>query len=344
MNSYLLNSYLEALRECRHPNPHVRLRALETLYKEHFARVEPDFLLGLLRKASRYEEQSYILGMLSQMGARMPVGELITLLRDRSDANQIPRWSVASTLAALGEHAPVELFITLLQDTTEEAGLRETLAELLGEFGERVPLEILLDAVADEEPGVCAAGIASLIVRGSQAPLEPILAQLGHPDEYVRKAAIRALSSAGERAPIEPIVAALADPDWHVREAAAEGIDSLLACFGERVPLAPLIAAVEDASDNVRETALDTLANHPAYAPLDLVVRALDDPGPYVRCAALLVLERMGGERVPPDTHPKLEEMAAADPSNARKYAIRTLALLKGLPPPPEPDWYHVTE
>jgi HEAT repeat protein len=342
MDSYVLSFYLEALRECRHPNLRLRLRALETLYKEHIARVEPDFLLGLLRRASDYEEQSYILGMFSEMGARMPVGELITLLRDRSDANQVPRWNVAVALAALGAHAPVELFISLLQDPTEEVGLRETLAELLGQFGERVPLEVLLDAVADEEPGVCAAGIASLIVRGYEAPLEPILAQLGHPDEYVRKAAIRALSAAGERAPIEPIVAALADPDWQVREAAAAGLDSLLACFGERVPLAPLIAAVEDESASVRETALDTLANHPAYAPLDLAVRALDDPGPYVRCAALLVLERLGSERVSPDIHPKLEEMATLDPSNARKYAARALALLKGLPPPPEPDWFHV--
>ncbi len=214
---------------------------------------------------------------------------------------------------------------------------------MLGEFGERIPLEVLLDAVADEEPAVCAAGIASLSVRGSQAPLEPILAQLGHPEQYVRKAAVRALSSAEERAPIDSIVAALADPTWEVREAAAAGIDILLEWFGSRVPLAPLLAALSDESANVRETALDTLANHPAYAPLDLVVRALDDPGPYVRCAALLVLERMGSERVQLELHPKLQAMASSDTyPNARKYAVRTLALLNGLPPPSEPDWFHV--
>lgn len=100
----------------------------------------------------------------------MPVDELTALLRDRSDDNTIPRFRVAETLAALGENAPIEIFISLLQAPTEETGLWETLAEFFGEFGERVPLEVLLDAVADEEPTVCAAGIASLIVRGSQAP------------------------------------------------------------------------------------------------------------------------------------------------------------------------------
>ncbi len=59
-----MDSYLELLRECRHPNVRVRLQALETLYKEHLDRVEPDFLLHMLRKSSSYDEQSYILWML----------------------------------------------------------------------------------------------------------------------------------------------------------------------------------------------------------------------------------------------------------------------------------------
>ena len=331
MDSYFLRSFLELLRDCRHPSLRVRLQALEALYKEHFDQVEADFLLRLLRKSSRYEEQSYILGMLSQMGTRMPVDELTMLLLDRSDANQIPRFQVAETLAALGENAPLEIFIGLLQDPTEEASLREMLAGLLGSFGERVPLDVLLAAVTDEEPAVCAAGIESLIVQGSQAPLEPILAQLGHPEGYVRQAAVRALSSARERAPIDPIVAALGDPDARVREVAAMGIDPLVEWFGTRIPLTPLIAALEDENANVRESALDTLANHPEYAPIDLVVQALDDQNPYVRCAALLVLGRMGGERVPRDVHPKLSEMASFDTyPNVRKYANKTILTLNG--------------
>ncbi len=342
MDTYYYRTYREVQQACRHPDARVREQALEALEKEYFELVTPHFLLSLLRKADRYTEQSTILGMMSKLGTRAPIEELITILQDRSDSNPYPRFYVADVLASFGERAPVDMFITILQDPTEEAGLREEIAELLGEFGERVPLEVLLNAVADPEPAVCAAGIGSLIARGRAAPLEPILAQLGHPEAYVRKAAVQALSWARERAPIDPIVAALADPDGQVREAAAAGVDRLLEWFGTRVPLAPLIAALSDENASVRETALDTLANHPQYAPLDLVVRALDDPGPFVRCAALLVLERLGSERVPPEVYPKLQKMASSDPSNARKYAARALSLLKGLPPPEEPDVFHI--
>jgi len=63
-------------------------------------------------------------------------------------------------------------------------------------------------------------------------------------------------------------------------------------------------------------------------------VQALDDQNPHVRCAALLVLERMGSDRVPPTVYPKLLEMTATEPHiNARKYAVKTLFVLKGIPP-----------
>jgi HEAT repeat protein len=61
------------------------------------------------------------------------------------------------------------------------------------------------------------------------------------------------------------------------------------------------------------------------------VVAALKDQNAYVRCAALLVLERVG-KRVPEEVYPSLLEMTWADPyPNARKYATRTLLTLKGI-------------
>lgn len=326
--------FLHLLRECRDPDRQRRMRALETLSKDYIELVKADFLLFLLYRATHYEEQIAVLSMMSQLGPGAPIDELVAILQDRADSNELPRGYVAAVLAALEEKAPLDVFIGILQDPTEEVGLREDIAGLLGQFGERVPLDVLLAAVADPEPGVCAAGIESLIEQGSRAPLEPILAQMIHPEWYVRKAAIRALSAARERAPIEPIVAALNDPDARVRDAAALGVDILLEWFGSRVPLAPLISALGDENANVRESSLDALANHPEYAPVELVVQALDDANPYVRCAALLVLERVGGERVPEEVYPKLVEMTATETHiNARKYATRTLLILKGILP-----------
>lgn len=326
--------FLHVVQECSHPERQRRMRALDTLSKDYLEQLKADILLPLLYRATHYEEQVAILSMMGQLGPGAPVAELLAILLDRADSNTFPRSSVANVLAGLGENAPLDIFISILRDPTEEIGLRESIAGLLGQFGERVPLDVLLATIADPEPGVCAAGIESLSELGSQAPLEPILAQVTHPEWYVRKTAIRALSVARERAPIGPIVDALSDPDARVRDAAALGVDLLLEWFGKRVPLAPLLAALGDENANVRESALDALANHPEYAPVELVVQALDDQNPYVRCAALLVLERMGSDRVPETAYPKLVEMAATETHmNARKYATRTLLILKGILP-----------
>ncbi len=323
--------FQHVLHECQDPDLHERLRALETLGKEYVDQVKADFLLLLLRRTSIYEEQSAILLIVSQMGPRAPIEELLDILADRDAPDWMLREAVAGTLAALGEDAPVDVLISILQDPTEDVGLREEIAGLLGEFGERVPLEVLVAAVGDSDPAICAAAIGSLIDQGRRAPLEPILAHVAHPEWFVRKAAVRALSYARERAPIEAIVAALGDADPRVRDAAALGIDLLLEWFGTRVPLAALFTATSDEDAQVRESALDALANHPQYAPIDLVVAALTDENPYVRCAALLVLERMGN-RVPEEVYPTVMQMTWADPyPNARKYATRALLTLKGI-------------
>ena len=328
------NIFQEVLHSCQNPNLQVRLSALETIEKEYLDLVKAEFLLLLLRKTSVYQEQvAILLGIISQMGSRAPIEELLAILLDRDTSDEMLRIVVARTLAALGEDAPIDAFIGILQDSTENASLREEIAGLLGEFGERVPLEVLVAAVADPDPAVCAVAIGSLIKLGRRAPLEPILVHVAHTEWFVRMEAIRALSSARERAPVELIVAALSDPDPRVRAAAAQGIDLLLEWFGTRVPLASLVAALGDEDDDVRESTLIALKNHPQYVPMELVVARLDDQNPYVRCAALRILERMG-ERVPEEVYPKLLEMAATEPHiNARKHAIKTLFVLRGVPP-----------
>jgi HEAT repeat protein len=326
--------FLHTLHACHHSDRNIRLRALEMLEKEYIAQVKADFLLHLLERASDYEEQAAILSVMSLLGPRAPVEELTTRLLDRDTQNWMLREAVARALAALGEPAPLDIFISILQNPTEEVGLREEIAYLLGRFGERVPVEVLVAAIGESDPAICAAAIESVMAQGHRAPLEPILAHITHPEWYVRMAAVRALSAAHERAPIEPVVAALGDPDARVREAAVMGIDLLIEWFGARVPLKPLITALSDEDANVRESALDVLANHPEFAPIELVIAALNDQNPYVRCAALLVLERMGSPRVPEEVYPILLTMASLDPyPNARKYANKAILTLKGFSP-----------
>lgn len=170
--------FQRVLQKCLSPDIGQRTRALDELGKAFLEKVEGSFLLTLLRRTSAHQEQSAILGIMGQIGTRAPRQALIDILTDREASSWISRSSVANTLTALGKDAPIEVFITLLQDPTEEVGLREEIAYSLGGFGERVPLEVLLKAVADSEPAVCAAAIQSLITQNPHTPLEPILAHV----------------------------------------------------------------------------------------------------------------------------------------------------------------------
>ena len=91
--------YHYLLHQCQHPELHERLRALDTLGKDHLDLIEADFLLLLLRGTSQHEEQTAILGIMSQMGARAPVAALIEMLEDREAADSGLREYVAATLA-----------------------------------------------------------------------------------------------------------------------------------------------------------------------------------------------------------------------------------------------------
>lgn len=69
----------------------------------------------------------------------------------------------------------------------------------------------------------------------------------------------------------------------------------------------------------------DVPATHPHYAPRALVIPARKDQNASVRCAALLVLERMG-DRVPEEVLPALLRMPWADSHpNVRQYATQAL-------------------
>ena len=204
--------FQHVLHECQDPDLHERLRALETLGKEYVDQVKADFLLLLLRRTSIYEEQSAILGIVSQMGPRAPIEVLLDILTDRDAPDWMLRVAVARTLAALGEDAPIDVLISILQDPTEDVGLREEIAGFLGEYGERVPLEVLVSAVADADPAICAAAIGSLIDQGPRAPLEPILAHVAHPEWYVRKEAIRRSVMRANGRPLNPLLPRSAMP------------------------------------------------------------------------------------------------------------------------------------
>jgi len=119
-----------------------------------------------------------------------------------------------------------------------------------------------LAALDDADWNTRATAIRMLGELGERAPLEPLLVALHDADESVRAAAVRALGKLGERVPLDRLVAALHDADWTVREMAALTLGEL----GERAPAAPLVDLLRTGDEDtaVREAALLALQHtHP---------------------------------------------------------------------------------
>ncbi len=119
-----------------------------------------------------------------------------------------------------------------------------------------------LVALDDADWNTRATAIRMLGELGERAPMEPLLVALHDADESVRAAAVRALGKLGERVPLDQLVAALRDADWTVREMAALTLGEL----GERAPAAPLVDLLRTGDEDtvVREAALLALQNtHP---------------------------------------------------------------------------------
>jgi outer membrane protein assembly factor BamB len=155
-----------------------------------------------------------------------------------------------------GVYAPASLIPSVL------SRLRPGIASVQpGMQGDQV--ERLTTALENSDWHVRATAVRMLGEVGERTPLEPLMAALNDEDESVRAVAVQALGKLGERAPIDRLVAALHDSEWAVREIAALTLGEL----GERAPARPLldILHAEDEDPYVREAAKIALQQaHPA--------------------------------------------------------------------------------
>ena len=329
--------YLYLLHECQSADLQHRLEALEDLRRhEYLDLVEAQFLLDRLNSTSRWQEQTAILRLMSQIEKPLPVDALMAILADWETSTIFLRMEVAHTLAVTRAEEAIDLFVRLVLDAREHPWLREVLTGDLAIWKERVTSELLLTLLADPEPAVCTAALEVLRERPSHTiPLEIVLPYCTHEKSYIREAAIKTLLATELRIPLEPILAALSDPEPQVRAAASYGCISLVERFGDQIPLEPLIEALSDDYPPVRENILDALGKVPLRISVEPVAAALTDSTYYVRCAALETLGLMG-ERVPSSLYPPLQDMSGSDPCpQVRLRATRALLLLHGMTPGP---------
>ena len=271
--------YEHLLHRCQSPVVRQRLDALKELSgSEYLEHIPAQFLLDRLNSTSIAEEQSSLLDVMSRLPSPLPIEALLAILADRETSPLHLRQAVVHTLAAVQAKASIALLLRLLQDPSEDLELRWVIAEDLECFGQDMPFDALLTAVADPDVAISAAAMLAMRTQPALIPIDLVLSYRTHPEAYIREVVMKTLMATGQRVPIEPIISALSDPVDFVRVVASEGCVRLLEWFGERIPLEPLLKALEDDSAAVRENILDVLGNYPERVPLEAIINALDDP------------------------------------------------------------------
>ena len=321
----------------------VRRAALDALGE----RAPIDALFSALQD-KHFFVRSAAIEALGKMGARAPIDVLKMALDD-------PDWYVrAAAVKTLGIRTPMEKLISCLHDSivimqegSPDLGIAAL--EVLGAIGEHVPIEPLVDAVANGRYGVRSAAVRvlgnrtsielllialnkseeeyarviaveQLAAMGKTAPVESFEIALKDSDKRVRKAALQALVVLREQAPIEAVVAALRDSESDVCEAAVKALGALK----ERAPIEPLIAALHDDNLAISAAAIQSLSALGVRAPIDVFMELLYHQNSYIRYATVRALEALR-EGVPAE--PLVAALHGAN-EEVRETAARVLGAL----------------
>jgi hypothetical protein len=153
-----------------------------------------------------------------------------------------------------------------------------------------LPVELIIEAVHDENAYVRAAAIRALENTQDQAVVPPLLSALTDTSWSVRAAAAHTLGKLGSHTAIDPLIARMHDDtDEAVRAASAAALGQMK----NAVPLQPLLQALHDSRWLVREAAVSALGSSGQPVPRASLLAASQDPDLSVREAALLALQRI---------------------------------------------------
>ena len=144
------------------------------------------------------------------------------LIKQLSDRNTKTRLDAANELAKLGTEAiePVKKLMA-----NPDFTIRRIAAYILGKINEPATVEILVEALGDDNPDVRKSAAQALNRLGKVAiPL--LIRALGNISKDVRASAVWALSKVGETA-IAPLLAKMEDPEKNTRESAIWGLSKI---------------------------------------------------------------------------------------------------------------------
>lgn len=160
--------------------------------------------------------------------------------------SDVPRGSTSLLQVLTPQTAPAEAAEMAIDPYSPERRYRGTTLLSNADFGgQPVYIELYVDAIDDEDPGVRAAGVRALGRHGEPVHVPLLVGRLTDPDRMVRIAAARALQRVHNDAAVPGLLVAIQEsrePDIDVRVAAAEALGQ----YAQPRVVQGLIAALAD--------------------------------------------------------------------------------------------------
>ncbi len=213
-------------------------------------------LLSLLGE-DHSELQSGAFRALVGIAEHIPLATMLPLLGDN---NESVRCAAIRILGAMRERVPLDIFMALLNDHEQIQETRCLVLHALGESGTSAAVDLLLEALDDDEAEIRYAALWAL----------------SDDDMKMRRGGLRAFKEQGKVIPLEPLFRLLNDPDDKV---VCQSIDLLgeLGSLGAAIPIEPLVSLLDHEDEDIAEEAAKALGKFGERAPVDVLLANMYD-------------------------------------------------------------------
>jgi len=225
--------------------------------------------------------QPSVVEALVRIAEYIPLETVLPLLEY---SNQLVRHAAIRILGAMKERTPLDVFAALLNDPELTLETRCAVLPALAESGTPAAVNLLLEALEDEDEEIRSRAIGTLWggpgilkERRWEIPLELLLRLLNDPIDGIIESSIEVLgelASLGVAIPVEPLVSLLSHEDEFVAGEAAKALCKL----GESTPIDALLANMYDTDDEqVRSYIFYALSTLKTHIPLEAMLAVLLD-------------------------------------------------------------------
>jgi HEAT repeat protein len=288
--------YEPLLAALNDPSWNVRRAAVEALEKRGVLVSLEQFII--LMQDEDPEVRAVAARALRNFGEQMPIPPLLEALGD-SEAKVC--YSAAQSLIKQIQRVPIEPVLAIIDKKSKDRYGRDKYEsrrlaafDVLGNMGERAPVDTLFAALHDESERVRKEGIRALGKLKTITAGDAILAMLNDVHELpsTRAVALEVLVELEENNGIAALLAALNDPAEEVRKAAAKSLGKIKA----HSSVEHLLTAASEHIEWIRLAAVSILGKLEEKSPIELLLVLLNDKDEAcaVRAAAGQAIVKLG--------------------------------------------------